>query len=76
MAGLRGETLTEVYRDGQIFVRGEYWSAYADEPIPAGETVEVVRMAQGLRLEVRRPKPAHTVVNTHPMSGSDKENIP
>lgn len=76
MAGLRGETLTEVYRDGQIFVRGEYWSAYADEPIPAGETVEVVRMAQGLRLEVRRPKPVHTVVNTHPMSGSDKENIP
>ena len=33
MAGLTGKALSEVYRSGQVFVRGEYWTAFSDEPI-------------------------------------------
>jgi membrane-bound serine protease (ClpP class) len=39
--------------EGKVLVRGELWSARADEPIARGETVEVVAV-DDLRLRVRR----------------------
>jgi membrane-bound serine protease (ClpP class) len=39
--------------EGKVLVRGELWSASADEPIARGETVEVVAV-DDLRLRVRR----------------------
>jgi membrane-bound serine protease (ClpP class) len=38
---------------GKVWVHGELWSAYASEPIPVGEEVEVVAV-DGMRIEVRR----------------------
>jgi membrane-bound serine protease (ClpP class) len=73
MAGLTGEALTEVHRSGQVFVRGEYWTAFSAEPVAAGEVVEVVRLADDMRLEVRRVKEEVSDRSTNLTSGSDKE---
>jgi membrane-bound serine protease (ClpP class) len=54
MVGEQGRAVTAVHGGGQVFVHGEYWDAYAADSIAAGETVEIVRVANGMRLEVRR----------------------
>jgi membrane-bound ClpP family serine protease len=36
-------------------VRGEYWNVRSDEPVPAGERVEVLGV-EGMRLRVRRAR--------------------
>lgn len=54
MVGERGTAVTAIDGEGRVFVHGEYWNAFAGEPIAAGEKVEVVRLADNLRLEVRR----------------------
>jgi membrane-bound serine protease (ClpP class) len=54
MVGLVGRTSTPLDPSGKVFIRGEYWNVDADEPIAAGEPVEVVAV-DGLRLRVRRP---------------------
>ncbi len=53
MIGLVGRTSTALDPKGKIFIRGEYWNVEADEPVDAGEPVEVVAV-DGLRLRVRR----------------------
>ncbi len=55
LTGLQGEARTDIYRDGQIFVHGELWRAWSDEPIKAGERV-IVEKVDNLRLKVRREK--------------------
>lgn len=75
MVGLEGETLTAVYRDGQVFVHGEYWSAFSKEAIPPGETIEVVRLTDRMRLEVRPVATHLDNNNAQSTSGSNKEDI-
>lgn len=53
LVGLVGEARTDIRDKGQIFVRGEYWNAWSDEPIAKGETVTVISV-EGLRLKVKR----------------------
>jgi membrane-bound serine protease (ClpP class) len=55
LVGLVGRAKTPLAPEGSIFVRGEFWTAYADEPIAAGERVEVVAV-DGMRLSVRRAR--------------------
>jgi len=53
--GIRGEVgtaKTAVHADGSVFVHGEFWNAYSDEPIPSGDRVEVVGV-EGMKLKVR-----------------------
>jgi membrane-bound serine protease (ClpP class) len=54
MVGERGAAVSAVSETGRVFVHGEYWDAWSRSPISAGETVEVVRVEEGMRLEVRR----------------------
>ena len=54
LVGAQGRTATNLTPDGKVFVRGEYWSASAEEEIPLGEFVEITAV-EGLRLRVRRP---------------------
>ncbi len=44
---------TDIHADGQVFLRGEYWSAWSDEPIRQGEKVTVVSL-EGLKLKVKK----------------------
>ncbi len=52
LVGLVGRTATAMDPEGKVFVRGEYWSASADEDIASGESVEITAV-EGLRLRVR-----------------------
>ena len=56
MLGLVGRAEDAIAPEGSVFVRGEYWTARADQPIAAGERVEVVAV-EGMRLRVRRAPP-------------------
>lgn len=54
-AGIMGETgvaKSDVHASGSVFVHGEFWNAYSDEPIAAGAEVEVVAV-DGMKLRVR-----------------------
>ncbi len=54
MVGELGEAVTAIDRKGRVFVHGEYWDSFSAEPISAGETVEVVRLGENLRMEVKK----------------------
>lgn len=53
MPGETGIAQTPLNPAGTVFVRGEYWTAEADEPVEAGARVRVVAV-EGLRLKVKR----------------------
>ena len=53
LVGERGVVRRRIDPEGQVLVHGELWRARADQPLDAGEKVEVVG-ADGLTLEVRR----------------------
>ena len=53
--GLTGEVgvaETPIHHTGTVAVHGETWSAYSDEPIPAGSQVEVVEIKR-MKIKVR-----------------------
>lgn len=52
MVGSVGTVRERLGPAGIVVIRGEYWTAEADEPVEAGETVEVTGV-DGLRLRVR-----------------------
>jgi membrane-bound serine protease (ClpP class) len=53
LLGAVGEVTSELAPDGKVFVHGELWNAFADEPIPKGAKVQVVAI-QDLKLKVQR----------------------
>ncbi len=53
MLGLEGEAKTDIHVSGQVFVRGEYWNAWSDQPISKGERVKVLAV-QGLKVKVKK----------------------
>lgn len=55
MVSERGEARTDLDPKGKVFVHGELWEAVSDDPIPAGQTVEVVAV-DGMRLKVQAVK--------------------
>lgn len=57
LVGLIGRATERLAPEGRVFVRGEYWNVRADEPVEAGEPVEVVAV-EGMRLRVRKARVA------------------
>jgi len=55
LVGERGVAYTDLKPEGQIFIHGEYWQAVSEEPVAAGDAVEVVKVVS-LKLYVRRVK--------------------
>lgn len=53
MVGEHGQAVTAVHAAGKVFVHGEYWEAFASEPVPEGADIEVVGVGEQMRLEVR-----------------------
>lgn len=43
LVGAIGETRSQVYEEGSVYVAGEMWSAKSGQPIPAGSLVRVIR---------------------------------
>lgn len=57
--GLVGETglaVSPVAAAGRVFIHGEYWDAWSDEPVASGEPVVVVAVEE-MRLKVRKAGP-------------------
>lgn len=57
LIGLTGKVLKPLEPEGMVFVRGEYWTARADETIEVGASVEVLAV-ESLTLRVRRARNA------------------
>lgn len=55
MIGMNGEAVTDVAESGKIFVNGEYWNAFSNEPIARGRKVRIVSIT-GLRAQVEEVK--------------------
>ncbi len=53
LVGEEGWADSEIAPEGRVFVRGEYWNAWSDEPIPSGGKVVVVAV-EGMRVKVRK----------------------
>ncbi|MFH1625429.1 MAG: nodulation protein NfeD [Pseudomonadota bacterium] len=53
LVGEIGVAKTKIYRQGKVFVHGEYWNAYSEEVIPEGESVKVLSI-DNLRLKVEK----------------------
>jgi len=53
LIGLEGEARTDIYQKGQVFVHGEIWQAWSDEPVRAGERIIVEKM-ENLKLKVKK----------------------
>lgn len=43
LVGQIGEARTKINDEGSVLVAGELWSAYSEQPIPAGSSIRVVR---------------------------------
>ena len=56
MVGMIGRAETPLMPEGSVFVRGEFWTALADQAVAVGERVEITAV-EGLRLRVRRAPP-------------------
>ncbi len=53
LVGEIGRATTRLAPEGKVFVHGEFWNAYSDEPIEAGEKIRIVK-TEGLMLKVTR----------------------
>jgi membrane-bound serine protease (ClpP class) len=53
MIGMQAEAKSDIFEDGQVFVRGEYWSAWSDEKIKKAEKVTITEVS-GLKVKVIR----------------------
>lgn len=52
LIGIEGVAKTDVHKDGTVFVHGELWRAWSDEPIKEGSSI-VVEAVEGLKLKVK-----------------------
>jgi membrane-bound serine protease (ClpP class) len=52
LIGMEGIARTEIYKDGTVFIHGELWRAWSEEPINGGVSI-VVEAVEGLKLKVR-----------------------
>jgi membrane-bound serine protease (ClpP class) len=65
MIGETGVVVKTIDGRGSVFVHGEYWQARAQERLEEGTEIEVVRLMNGLELEVRkRQQTFQTTENT------------
>jgi membrane-bound serine protease (ClpP class) len=54
MVGERGEAVSDIHQQGRVFVHGEYWNAFSQEPIVKGEPVEIVQVGKGMKVKVKK----------------------
>lgn len=44
MAGEEGRAVTDLFTEGKVLIRGEYWNAFSDKAIEKGSRVRVIRV--------------------------------
>ncbi|WP_306537137.1 nodulation protein NfeD [Geobacter sp.] len=53
LVGEKGKALSAIDPEGRVFIHGEYWDAWSDEPLAEGEKVTVVAV-EGMRVKVKK----------------------
>ncbi len=53
LVGEKGYADSDIMPEGKVFVRGEYWDAWSDQPVSRGEKVLVVAV-EGLKVKVEK----------------------
>jgi membrane-bound serine protease (ClpP class) len=53
MIGQEGKAMADIYEEGKVLIRGEYWNAVSDSKISSGRTVQVIRVEEGLKIRVK-----------------------
>lgn len=53
LLGEKGVVITDLTPEGQVRLHGEIWTAYSDEPIPAGQKIQVVAVEE-MSLKVKK----------------------
>lgn len=54
LIGDKGTARTDLAPRGKVFVHGELWEAEAENPVRAGESIEVTEVLDGLKIRVRK----------------------
>ncbi|MBG99470.1 MAG: serine protease [Solibacterales bacterium] len=71
MVGEIGLTKTDINPDGQVFCRGQWWTAYSGDSIPEGKEVKITRV-HGLRLTV---EPTDKTDRSNDANDSPRETV-
>lgn len=54
LVGKEGSAVSDIHASGKVYIDGEYWDAFSDEPIRKGDRVAVAEALQGFRLRVKK----------------------
>jgi membrane-bound serine protease (ClpP class) len=55
LIGEKGYADSDLLPEGKVFVRGEYWDAWSDNPVSRGEKIVVV-LVEGMKVKVEKEK--------------------
>jgi len=53
LVGEEGKAVSALAPEGKVFIHGEYWEAWCDEPVVEGDTIRVVAV-EGMRVKVAK----------------------
>ena len=53
LLGEGGKAESDIVPEGKVFVRGEYWEAWSEEPISKGDRI-IVQGVEGMKLKVKK----------------------
>lgn len=51
MLGVEGKSVTDIFEDGKVFIKGEYWNASSDKPVEKGRRIRITSV-DGLKIKV------------------------
>ena len=51
MLGEEGRSVTDIFENGKVFIKGEYWNASSDKPVEKGKRVRIAKV-EGLKIKV------------------------
>ena len=54
LVGEIGEAVSDIYKEGKVYLLGEYWDAESDDPIKKGDKIEVLEYEKGFKLKVKK----------------------
>ncbi|WP_321369459.1 nodulation protein NfeD [uncultured Desulfuromusa sp.] len=57
MIGEIGIAIDPINSSGIVFVHGEYWQACSIQPLPAGTKIQIIKVMDGLKLQVEAIEP-------------------
>ena len=51
MLGEEGRSVTDIFENGKVLIKGEYWNASSDKPVEKGKRVRIAKV-EGLKIKV------------------------